>query len=479
MNLAEKFLYLIVLLGVLGTPALQAQEPADRPESGLLIDTVYFGFDSYVLEDEYKMELDSMIGIFTDYPAYYIEVFGHTDSVGSTAYNLWLSRQRAREVTLYLIDQGVDLSRIEYEGLGTNQPVGDNLTFRGRIKNRRVDVAVVFSTETVEPVYQPKPRVTQNQQQAPTNQPVREPVDTVEMADYEPFFVNPQKKTLVIAPQGTRITLPAGAFETDEAEIEISVGELYSRRDMIAANMNTIARSDGTLQAAGMFSFTAKERGRNVPLREGVAFEVELPSTRRDANMSIYTGRSMRVNRRRGRKPEPDLPGGEPSMAPVREWREVKDPYVRYDGRVDRYLFQVSEPGAYAIARPLFYATVTARDDNGIDFEIKFKGRRFEDNTRAMIVGEVVKTYIPLKKVGKREYEARKVQFLDEETELIIIAYQFDDKGNAYWTKLSFEPDDFIGKRRNPRSRPTIKLKLKFRKIDPEELNERLKELNV
>ncbi len=213
---------------------------------------------------------------------------------------------------------------------------------------------------------------------------------------------------------------------------------------------------------------------------EGAQFSVELPSTRRDANMSVYSGRANRVARTRRGRVQKGLPGTPPSMGSVRAWREIEKPNVRYNGRTDRYLFTVPAPGAYAAARPLFYATVADREDEGIDLEVIFKGKRFEKTTNAMLVGEVVKTYIPLKKVSKREYEARKVRFLGDETELILVAYQFDDKGNAYWTKLSFEPSDFVGKKkRNPKDRPKIKLKLKFRKIDPEELNSRLQELNV
>ncbi len=477
MNLASKSCIFIALFLGFSLGILQAQTPDERPDSGFLIDTVYFQYDSYKLDEKYQAQLDSMIGIFTDYPAYYVEVFGHTDSVGSTAYNLLLSKERARQVVYYLVDQGVDLERIVYEGLGTFKPVASNRTFAGRRQNRRVDIAVVFSTETVDPVYKPRPAVTDASQTGPSR-PVAAPIDTVLMADYETFFINPQIKTVIIAPQGTHIIVPAGTFDTDETEIEMTVGELYSRRDMIAASMTTLSR-DGTLEAAGMFTFSALDGPRAAKITDGAAFQIQLPSTRRDANMSVYAGRANRV--RRGRRNRAELPGGTPSMGQVREWREVEDPNVRYNGRDDRYIFEVAEPGAYAVARPLFYATVTDREDEGVDIEIKFKGRRFEQTTNAMIVGEVIKTYIPLRKVSTREYEARKVRFLDDETELIVIAYQFDDRGNAYWTKLSFEPEDFISrkKRRNPRNRPKIKLKLKFRKIDPEELNERLKELNV
>lgn len=480
-------LLIVLSLSLLTTLPLRGQEtptsPPDSlmPRSGFLIDTVYFGFDSDLLKDTYKAELDSMIGIFTQYPAYYVEVFGHTDSVGVTPYNLVLSKNRARNVVLYLVDQGVALDRIVYEGLGTQKPVASNLTYAGRRKNRRADVAVVFSTETVDPVYPKIPVAgaadsTDQADQGPVVQ-----VDTIR-CDYEPFFINPQRETLVIAPQGTELTIPPLAFDTDEEEVEISFGELYSRRDLIVAQMYTVSR-DGPLETAGMFSFEARARSRPVKARDSVAFAVKLPTTRRYGKMSVYQGRATRRRRgRRGRgRQKATVPGDKPSMAPVQEWREQEVPYLRYNGRDDVYLFSVDAPGSYTVARPLHEATITDREDQGIDIRVKFKGRRYVKTTHAVIVGEVVRTAFPLEQESKRWYEAKEFQFLADETELVIIAYEFDDRGRAYWTKLSFKPGDFLDRkaRRNPRKRPSIKLKLKFRRIDPEELNKRLQELNV
>jgi hypothetical protein len=246
---------------------------------------------------------------------------------------------------------------------------------------------------------------------------------------------------------------------------------------MIVAEMTTITR-DGPLETAGMFSFEVRARGRPVKVRDSVSFSVALPATRRYGKMSIYQGRTTR---RRNRKADQEVPGDKPAMTPVREWREVKQPSLRYNGRDNAYLFDVADQGSYTIARPLHEATVTDREDEGIDILVKFKGKRFEKTTNALLVGEVVRTVIPMRQDSKRWYESLKTKFLAGETKLVIIAYEFDDRGRAYWTKLSFKPEDFLNRkaRKNPRKRPEIKLKLKFRRIDPEELNKRLKELNV
>ncbi len=485
MNLAAQYILLCCACLLLAGP-LMAQDndstEASRPQSGFLIDTVYFQFNSAELRDDYKAELDSMIAVFTDYPAYYVEIFGHTDSVGSTAYNLVLSKKRARQVMLYLVENGVKLDRIVYEGLGTLKPVASNQTFTGRTQNRRADVSVVFSTETVAPVY-PDPEPVVAQGDSVQNQGPRVQVDTMRREDYEPFFINPQKRTVILMPQGTQLTIPSGAFDTDEPEVEITIGELYSRRDMIAAQMPTLSR-EGTLEAAGMFSFEARAGRRTARVEDSVEFRVALPATRRDAYMRVYAGRARSLRRRRGGRNQPSLPGDTPSMGKVKRWREVDGPEVRFNGRDDQYEFTVPQPASYALARPLFYATVTDREDKGIDIEVKFRGKKPDRNAATvMVVGDVIRTYIPTRRVGRRVYAVSGAQFLGDETELVLIAYHFDDKGRAYWTKLSFEPNDFLGNKRDrrpdPRRRPKIKLKLRFRKIDPEDLNQRLKELNV
>jgi OmpA-OmpF porin, OOP family len=68
---------------------------------------------------------------------------GHTDSVGTDAYNQKLSIRRAEAVKAYIVSKGVDVARVYTEGKGEKQPVADNKTAAGRAKNRRVEIEVV------------------------------------------------------------------------------------------------------------------------------------------------------------------------------------------------------------------------------------------------------------------------------------------------------------------------------------------------
>ncbi|MEL6252891.1 MAG: OmpA family protein [Bacteroidota bacterium] len=465
-----KRLYILGLI-MMSLLAVQAQESAN-----FLIDTVYFEFDRYDLPPNSVAELDSMISQFGTYPSYYIEIFGHTDSIGSDAYNLKLSELRARAVSLYLTEKGVDLNRITYEGLGTTKPVASNLSFSGRRKNRRADIAVVFTSE----VYSP-PVVEQAPQEElpPVEVDPASITDTI-YADYNPVPIKVGRRNYIISPRGLVVIVPPGSFVTEDDEVMWQMKELYDRSDMLKYNMPTINKN-GPLEAAGSFSINATAGGRAVRVQPNANFEVLLPTTRRDKEMALYAGSggSRGGTRRRGRSrnaPE----GGEPGFNAVKSWQEIENEEVLYKGTQKSYSFNVPSIGRYAIARPLYYSQNTERKDKGIDVFVKFKGKRFDRGTTAMITGEVVKTYIPLRKKDLRNYEATKVKFIDTETNMILVAVQYDKDGTPYLIKRDFKVGNLL-KKKGKRSKrlPYIKLKAKFRKVDQERLTELLEELNV
>jgi outer membrane protein OmpA-like peptidoglycan-associated protein len=71
-----------------------------------------------------------------------IKVVGHTDNVGTDAYNQTLSERRANSVADYLLSQGVAPNKVSSEGKGESEPVAENDTEEGRAKNRRVDLHI-------------------------------------------------------------------------------------------------------------------------------------------------------------------------------------------------------------------------------------------------------------------------------------------------------------------------------------------------
>ncbi len=103
----------------------------------------FFDFDKAVLKPEGKAKLDDLTGKIKGINLEVIIAVGHTDSVGSDAYNQKLSIKRSEAVKAYLVSKGIEKNRVYTEGKGEKQPVADNKTAEGRAKNRRVEIEVV------------------------------------------------------------------------------------------------------------------------------------------------------------------------------------------------------------------------------------------------------------------------------------------------------------------------------------------------
>ena len=87
--------------------------------------------------------LDQAIDALKRYPDIKVELDGHTDSVGTDAYNQKLSERRAQIVNDYLLSHGIDASRItSVQGFGEKQPIDTNATKEGRARNRRTELKV-------------------------------------------------------------------------------------------------------------------------------------------------------------------------------------------------------------------------------------------------------------------------------------------------------------------------------------------------
>jgi OOP family OmpA-OmpF porin len=119
-----------------------APAPAPVTET-VVLKGVNFCFDCDTLSGEAQAILDSdAMAIVKHHPNASFEVAGHTDAVGSDAYNLALSQRRASNVRAYLVQQGVEPSRMTAVGYGESQPVADNSTEAGRAENRRVELRI-------------------------------------------------------------------------------------------------------------------------------------------------------------------------------------------------------------------------------------------------------------------------------------------------------------------------------------------------
>lgn len=104
---------------------------------------VLFNFNRATLKKTDQTELRKVLLYLTKNPAMQIKIGGHTDAVGSASFNQELSLNRARTVAEFLMENGIEESRIHYQGFGSSLPVASNKTKAGRLRNRRVEFVLV------------------------------------------------------------------------------------------------------------------------------------------------------------------------------------------------------------------------------------------------------------------------------------------------------------------------------------------------
>jgi OOP family OmpA-OmpF porin len=124
-------------------PAAPPAPPAVAASKVTFAADAFFDFDKAVLKPEGRAKLDDLVSKIRDVNLEVIIAVGHTDSIGTDAYNQRLSVRRAEAVKAYLVSKGIERNRVYTEGKGEKQPVADNRTREGRAKNRRVEIEVV------------------------------------------------------------------------------------------------------------------------------------------------------------------------------------------------------------------------------------------------------------------------------------------------------------------------------------------------
>jgi outer membrane protein OmpA-like peptidoglycan-associated protein len=104
---------------------------------------ITFAFDSQDISASFYPVLDSVTLVFEEFDKTFIEVAGHTDSTGSSDYNLSLSKRRAASVATYLVSRGVSGERLITVGAGEDYPIASNASESGQSQNRRVELTIV------------------------------------------------------------------------------------------------------------------------------------------------------------------------------------------------------------------------------------------------------------------------------------------------------------------------------------------------
>jgi OOP family OmpA-OmpF porin len=118
-------------------------EPERKASETFALRNIQFEFDSYSLIPSYFPDLDKMVTILNNQPRWSVKLTGHTDDVGSEAYNFELSMNRATRVSEYLKLKGIESDRISTLGMGKTRPLVRGKDENSRLINRRVEAQFV------------------------------------------------------------------------------------------------------------------------------------------------------------------------------------------------------------------------------------------------------------------------------------------------------------------------------------------------
>ena len=117
----------------------QPSTPPPGEQGSIVFRNILFDFDKSDIKAESYPILDEVMDYLDDHTDIKMEIQGHTDSIGTAAYNMGLSNRRAASVKKYLVDKGIETTRLEPMGFGLTRPVAPNDSEENRAKNRRVE----------------------------------------------------------------------------------------------------------------------------------------------------------------------------------------------------------------------------------------------------------------------------------------------------------------------------------------------------
>ena len=109
-------------------------------QDGKLIRSIYFGGGSFYVDEVQRSDLIYFLDSIPNIEEYNITIHSHTDNIGGAAFNEWLSQMRSSSAMEILIPTYVEKDAVEIQDFGQFNPLYDNSTALGRMKNRRVDI---------------------------------------------------------------------------------------------------------------------------------------------------------------------------------------------------------------------------------------------------------------------------------------------------------------------------------------------------
>ena len=131
----KRILPFVFLIWLIPNSAFSQQENED-----FLMFSIYFRGGSYIVTEDQENELYDFVNGIEGIENYSISIHGHTDDIGPVEWNEWLSEMRSESAVQILLQHNIFREMITKKDFGLHNPIYDNSTWLGKMKNRRVDI---------------------------------------------------------------------------------------------------------------------------------------------------------------------------------------------------------------------------------------------------------------------------------------------------------------------------------------------------
>lgn len=130
---------------ILLQPIFESKEETELvvPLKPVILNNIFFESGKSTLLEKSTLELNRLVNLLNENPSLKIKINGHTDDVGSEADNLKLSEKRAKAVVNFLVDAGININKLKYEGFGETVPLNKENTELAKAQNRRTEFEIL------------------------------------------------------------------------------------------------------------------------------------------------------------------------------------------------------------------------------------------------------------------------------------------------------------------------------------------------
>ena len=238
----------------------------------IIQDNIYFNSDEYTINAESESNINAIAEKLTLLNEYNLQIIGHTDQIGSSAYNIELSKKRAESVKQHLIDLGLMASNIEIAYRGESDLKFNGLDDNSKQQNRRVEfVATGYVYDSVE-----------------------EMVQQLESNDGDKHIVDPVIDSKLTLTKGTEVSIPANAFchldgtPLMGGKVDLTFKEAFEYSDMVDERLYT-QTEDQLLETGGMIYIEASQNGQPLRMQDGKSIELLFPVQEMKDGMELFT----------------------------------------------------------------------------------------------------------------------------------------------------------------------------------------------